>query len=68
MSQKSRETNIKCVCIFIDYSEFTSRFPSVPAAVGNLSLGNAGTGDLTVTWSPAPGDVDHYEVCDLSFI
>ncbi|XP_042339122.1 receptor-type tyrosine-protein phosphatase beta-like, partial [Plectropomus leopardus] len=32
-----------------------------PAAVGNLSLGNAGTGDLTVTWSPAPGDVDHYE-------
>ncbi|XP_035536285.1 receptor-type tyrosine-protein phosphatase beta-like [Morone saxatilis] len=33
-----------------------------PAAVGNLSLGNAGTGDLTVTWSPAPGDVDHYEV------
>ncbi|XP_026182331.1 receptor-type tyrosine-protein phosphatase beta-like [Mastacembelus armatus] len=33
-----------------------------PAAVGNLSLSNAGTGDLTVTWSPAPGDVDHYEV------
>ncbi|XP_067437919.1 receptor-type tyrosine-protein phosphatase beta [Thunnus thynnus] len=33
-----------------------------PAAVGNLSLGNTGTGDLTVTWSPAPGDVDHYEV------
>ncbi|XP_062299423.1 receptor-type tyrosine-protein phosphatase beta isoform X2 [Scomber scombrus] len=33
-----------------------------PAAVGNLSLGNVGTGDLTVTWSPAPGDVDHYEV------
>ncbi|KAL7370550.1 hypothetical protein ABVT39_003709 [Epinephelus coioides] len=33
-----------------------------PAAVGNLSLGDAGTGDLTVTWSPAPGDVDHYEV------
>uniref|UniRef100_UPI0037E94D6D receptor-type tyrosine-protein phosphatase beta n=1 Tax=Semicossyphus pulcher TaxID=241346 RepID=UPI0037E94D6D len=33
-----------------------------PAAVGNLSLGNAGTGNLTVTWSPAPGDVDHYEV------
>uniref|UniRef100_A0A8C9ZEK3 protein-tyrosine-phosphatase n=1 Tax=Sander lucioperca TaxID=283035 RepID=A0A8C9ZEK3_SANLU len=33
-----------------------------PAAVGNLSLDNAGTGDLTVTWSPAPGDVDHYEV------
>ncbi|XP_068442248.1 receptor-type tyrosine-protein phosphatase beta-like [Clinocottus analis] len=33
-----------------------------PAAVGNLSLGNAGTGELSVTWSPAPGDVDHYEV------
>uniref|UniRef100_A0A3Q3J1B7 protein-tyrosine-phosphatase n=1 Tax=Monopterus albus TaxID=43700 RepID=A0A3Q3J1B7_MONAL len=33
-----------------------------PAAVANLSLGDAGTGDLTVTWSPAPGDVDHYEV------
>ncbi|XP_029901748.1 receptor-type tyrosine-protein phosphatase beta-like isoform X2 [Myripristis murdjan] len=33
-----------------------------PAAVGNLSPGNAGTNDLTVTWSPAPGDVDHYEV------
>lgn len=33
-----------------------------PAAVGNLSLGDAGTGDLTITWSPAPGDVDHYEV------
>ncbi|KAI9518090.1 hypothetical protein NQZ68_040211 [Dissostichus eleginoides] len=33
-----------------------------PAAVGNLSLVNAGTFDLTVSWSPAPGDVDHYEV------
>ncbi|XP_058481071.1 receptor-type tyrosine-protein phosphatase beta [Solea solea] len=33
-----------------------------PAAVKNLSLSNAGIGDLTVTWSPAPGDVDHYEV------
>ncbi|XP_010765714.1 receptor-type tyrosine-protein phosphatase beta-like, partial [Notothenia coriiceps] len=33
-----------------------------PAAVGNLSLVEAGTFDLTVTWSPAPGDVDHYEV------
>uniref|UniRef100_A0A673A784 protein-tyrosine-phosphatase n=1 Tax=Sphaeramia orbicularis TaxID=375764 RepID=A0A673A784_9TELE len=33
-----------------------------PAAVGNLSLGDAGTGDLTITWSSAPGDVDHYEV------
>ncbi|XP_033845040.1 receptor-type tyrosine-protein phosphatase beta isoform X2 [Periophthalmus magnuspinnatus] len=33
-----------------------------PAAVGNLSVVNAGMDDLTVTWSPAPGDVDHYEV------
>ncbi|XP_026217462.1 receptor-type tyrosine-protein phosphatase beta isoform X2 [Anabas testudineus] len=33
-----------------------------PGAVGNLSLGTAGTGDLTVTWTPAPGDVDRYEV------
>ncbi|XP_068590186.1 receptor-type tyrosine-protein phosphatase beta [Cebidichthys violaceus] len=33
-----------------------------PAAVGNLSLINVGTGDLSITWSPAPGDVDHYEV------
>ncbi|GAA6227007.1 receptor-type tyrosine-protein phosphatase beta-like [Lates japonicus] len=33
-----------------------------PAAVGNPSIGNVGTGDLTVTWSSAPGDVDHYEV------
>ncbi|KAL6116555.1 ptprb [Pungitius sinensis] len=33
-----------------------------PAAVGNLSLGNEGTGELTIMWSPAPGDVDHYEV------
>lgn len=37
-------------------------FSSVPGAVGNLSLGNAGTGDLMLTWSLAPGDVDHYEV------
>ncbi|XP_077357114.1 receptor-type tyrosine-protein phosphatase beta isoform X1 [Festucalex cinctus] len=33
-----------------------------PAPVSNLSLSNAGSSDLTVTWSPAPGDVDHYEV------
>lgn len=36
--------------------------PPVPAAVRNLSLSSAGTSDLTLTWSPAPGDVDHYEV------
>lgn len=40
---------------------------SVPAAVANLSLSNAGTGDLTVTWSPAPGDVEHYEVCNIQY-
>lgn len=34
----------------------------MPAAVRNLSLGDAGTDHLTITWSPAPGDVDHYEV------
>lgn len=35
----------------------------VPAAVQNLLLSNAGTNKLNVTWSPAPGDVDYYEVC-----
>lgn len=35
---------------------------TLPAAVRNLTLSDAGTSDLTVTWSPAPGDVDHYEV------
>nr|XP_057923395.1 receptor-type tyrosine-protein phosphatase beta isoform X2 [Doryrhamphus excisus] len=35
---------------------------TLPAAVANLSLANVGSCDLTVTWSPAPGDVDHYEV------
>ncbi|CAN9508322.1 unnamed protein product [Ophioblennius macclurei] len=33
-----------------------------PAAVRNLLLGSAGTGELNVTWSPALGDVDHYEL------
>ncbi|XP_028970203.2 receptor-type tyrosine-protein phosphatase beta [Esox lucius] len=33
-----------------------------PAAVQKLSLGDSGTGDLVVTWSPALGDVDHYEI------
>lgn len=33
-----------------------------PAAAGNLSVVDAGTDHLTVTWSRAPGDVDHYEV------
>lgn len=38
-------------------------FLTVPAAVRDLLLSDAGTRDLNVTWSPAPGDVDHYEVC-----
>lgn len=33
-----------------------------PAAVDNLSVVSAGMNDLTLSWSPAPGDVDHYEV------
>ncbi|XP_072310010.1 receptor-type tyrosine-protein phosphatase beta [Eucyclogobius newberryi] len=33
-----------------------------PAAVGNLCVVTAGTKDLNVSWSSAPGDVDHYEV------
>ncbi|XP_047431012.1 receptor-type tyrosine-protein phosphatase beta [Mugil cephalus] len=43
-------------------SSISTNGRTFPAAVRNLSLGNAGTGDLNVTWSPAPGDVDHYEV------
>lgn len=35
---------------------------SVPAAVQSLTLSGRGTEDLRVTWSAAPGDVDHYEV------
>ncbi|XP_061770385.1 receptor-type tyrosine-protein phosphatase beta [Nerophis ophidion] len=35
---------------------------TLPSAVANLSLSNVGSCDLTVNWSPAPGDVDHYEV------
>ncbi|XP_035981236.1 LOW QUALITY PROTEIN: receptor-type tyrosine-protein phosphatase beta [Fundulus heteroclitus] len=33
-----------------------------PAAVRSLTLAGRGTEDLRVTWSAAPGDVDHYEV------
>ncbi|KAJ8008827.1 hypothetical protein DPEC_G00082460 [Dallia pectoralis] len=33
-----------------------------PSAVQKLALGDSGTGDLLVTWSPALGDVDHYEI------
>ncbi|XP_029289713.1 receptor-type tyrosine-protein phosphatase beta [Cottoperca gobio] len=33
-----------------------------PAAVRSLALARQGTEDLRVIWSPAPGDVDHYEV------
>lgn len=35
---------------------------SVPAAVQSLVLAKQGTEDLRVTWAPAPGDLDHYEV------
>lgn len=33
-----------------------------PAAVDNLSVVSAGMDHLTLNWSSAPGDVDHYEV------
>ncbi|XP_063053335.1 receptor-type tyrosine-protein phosphatase beta-like [Engraulis encrasicolus] len=33
-----------------------------PAVVQSLTLAGQGTEELRVTWSPAPGDVDHYEV------
>ncbi|XP_061578272.1 receptor-type tyrosine-protein phosphatase beta-like isoform X2 [Cololabis saira] len=33
-----------------------------PAAVCSLALAERGTEDLRVTWTAAPGDVDHYEV------
>lgn len=33
-----------------------------PAAVDSLSVSSAGMDDLTLSWNPAPGDVDHYEV------
>lgn len=36
--------------------------PAVPAAVRFLVLAGRGTEDLRVTWSAAPGDIDHYEV------
>ncbi|XP_028305294.1 receptor-type tyrosine-protein phosphatase beta [Gouania willdenowi] len=46
-----------------DYvSSISTDGQTFPAAVANLSLGNAGTCELNLTWSPAPGDVDHYEV------
>ncbi|XP_028286509.1 receptor-type tyrosine-protein phosphatase beta [Parambassis ranga] len=35
---------------------------TLPAAVRSLVLAKQGTEDLRVTWSPAPGDLDHYEV------
>ncbi|KAM9705755.1 receptor-type tyrosine-protein phosphatase beta isoform 1-T2 [Menidia menidia] len=38
---------------------------TLPAGVGHLALGGAGTAHLNVTWSPAPGDVDHYEISVL---
>lgn len=36
--------------------------PLVPAAVRSLVLTGSDTDRLNVTWSAAPGDVDHYEV------
>ncbi|XP_015818255.3 receptor-type tyrosine-protein phosphatase beta [Nothobranchius furzeri] len=45
-----------------DVSSVSTAGRTLPAAVGNLLLSNAGTADLNVTWSPAPGDLDHYEV------
>ncbi|XP_076119767.1 receptor-type tyrosine-protein phosphatase beta [Alosa pseudoharengus] len=33
-----------------------------PAVVRSLTLAGQGTEELRVTWAPAPGDVDHYEV------
>ncbi|KAG7468893.1 receptor-type tyrosine-protein phosphatase beta-like isoform X1 [Solea senegalensis] len=33
-----------------------------PATVRSLALAGRGTEELKVTWWPAPGDVDHYEV------
>ncbi|XP_063072922.1 receptor-type tyrosine-protein phosphatase beta-like isoform X2 [Engraulis encrasicolus] len=35
---------------------------TLPAAVQSLALAGSSTEELWVTWSPAPGDVDHYEV------
>ncbi|KAL6480650.1 hypothetical protein MHYP_G00116830 [Metynnis hypsauchen] len=35
---------------------------TLPAAVRNLTLASRGTEELKVTWTSAPGDVDHYEV------
>ncbi|XP_077565723.1 receptor-type tyrosine-protein phosphatase beta [Stigmatopora nigra] len=43
-------------------SEATTDGRTFPSAVANLSVVDAGSSDLTVIWSPAPGDVDHYEV------
>ncbi|KAJ3596703.1 hypothetical protein NHX12_003107 [Muraenolepis orangiensis] len=46
--------------------DYETRVPThgrtFPAAVRSLTLSGRGTADLRVTWSPAPGDVDHYEV------
>ncbi|XP_008399067.1 receptor-type tyrosine-protein phosphatase beta isoform X2 [Poecilia reticulata] len=43
-------------------SSISTHGRTLPAAVRNLSVKNAGTAELNVTWSPALGDVDHYEV------
>uniref|UniRef100_A0A3B3XXJ2 protein-tyrosine-phosphatase n=1 Tax=Poecilia mexicana TaxID=48701 RepID=A0A3B3XXJ2_9TELE len=41
---------------------------TLPAAVKNLSVKNEGTAELNVTWSPALGDVDHYEVSSVTLL
>ncbi|KAK2859223.1 hypothetical protein Q5P01_003843 [Channa striata] len=49
-----------------DYVSSVSTYGrTFPGNVGNLSLSNRGTRDLTVTWTPAPGDVDNYEITVL---
>lgn len=61
MSRDEKQTG----CLFVLLQGFCC-FISVPAAVVNLTLSNTGTTHLNITWSPAPGDVDHYEVRHLS--
>ncbi|KAL0967234.1 hypothetical protein UPYG_G00249540 [Umbra pygmaea] len=46
-----------------DYeSSVSAEGRTFPSAVQSLALGDSSTGDLMVTWSPALGDVDHYEI------
>lgn len=54
--------DLNCNVIQSNYVRFTYLYIAVPGAVGNLSLMDSGTTFLRVTWSPAPGDVENYEV------